>query len=364
MKILKAEIGIHTFELYAKNLKYQEVQRSVDYLADQGSIQMLWSDPYHIDRHLASNFFVDSGVRLQFHQSHDQSNGIRLIINPSTLLSETYQPTQLYKPTKKSYQELLTNIGHIMIKMGLGQYGFEGNTELIVAPEDLSLSQIDLTANLWFDSATDITQIIALFWKSSVPKGFSKQKLSSEQQAHCFGIHNHTVALKAYDKIFELAINGRCPERLKWKKLLRLEVSLKREAFLKKASVKRKDSLYKMLRTGFDMAQKTILHYLEKLFPCSGCHICYKNAKAKIQSNIDNPDLQEQMLFLLKKTSHSSGLDSAAYKLSNTYKSVKKNGIKPIYSAFDQLGINPICIANSSSHNSIDCIKTLILDAL
>lgn len=364
MKILKTEIGIHTFELYAKNLKYQEVQRTVDYLADQGSIQMLWSDSYHIDRYLASKFFVDSGIRLQIHQSHDHSNGIGLIINPSTLLAGAYQPTQLYKPTKKSYQQLLTNIGHIMMTMGLGQYSFEGNPEFIVAPEDLSLSQIDLTANLWFDSDTDLTQIIALFRKGNVPKELVRQKQSSEQQAHSFGASNHTVAFKAYDKIFELTDNGRCPKRLRGEKLLRLEVSLKREAFLKKADVKRNDSLYKMLRTGFDMAQKTIRHYLEKLFPCSGPHIRYKNAKDRVQSEIDNPDLQEKMLFLLEKTSQSAGLDSAVRKLSKSYKSVKKKGVKPIYSAFDQLGINPITLNNNSPYQAIDCIRTLVLDAL
>lgn len=363
MKILKTEIGIHTVELYARNLKYQEVQRSIDYLADQSNFQILWSDPYHIDRYLASKFFVDSGVRLQIHQSHDHSNGIGLIINPSTLLAGTYQPTQLYKPTKKSYQQLLMNIGHIMMTMGLGQYSFEGTPEFIVAPEDLSLSQIDLTANLWFDSDTDLTQIIALFGKSNVPKGFSRKKLSSEQQAHSFVASNHTVAIKAYDKIFELTDNGRCPKRLRGEKLLRLEVSLKREAFLKKANVKRKDSLYKMLRTGFDMAQKTIQHYLKKLFPCSGPHIRYKNAKNKIQSEINNPDLQKKMLFLLEKTSHSTGLDSAIDKLSKAYKSVKKKGVKHILSAFDELDLNPITISNSSSQKAIACIRYLAVEA-
>lgn len=39
MKLKDVKIGIHTFELYAGNLKYHQIQKSIDYLVDQKSIQ-------------------------------------------------------------------------------------------------------------------------------------------------------------------------------------------------------------------------------------------------------------------------------------------------------------------------------------
>ena len=87
MKLKSVELGIHTIELYAGKLKYQEVQKVADYLVERGSIQQSWSDPYNIDRQLKSHVFVDRGVNLRIHQSHNKSNGISFALNPSTVLS-------------------------------------------------------------------------------------------------------------------------------------------------------------------------------------------------------------------------------------------------------------------------------------
>ena len=63
------------------------------------------------------------------------------------------------------------------------------------------------------------------------------------------------VLVKVYDKIFELQYNDRCLSKFAGKKLLRIEVSLKREAFLEKLSLERGDTLYDMLKTGYGQAK-------------------------------------------------------------------------------------------------------------
>ncbi|WP_277239591.1 hypothetical protein [Merdimonas faecis] len=357
MRIEKVEFGIHTIELYAKDLKYQEVQKVIDRLTDNGSIRKMRSDPYNIDRHLTSTFLVDDGIRLRIHQSHNKSNGIALIVNPSTLLSRKYQPTKLYHPKKKSCEELLERGGAALIKIGIGTFDSD-DVVFIVPPDELSLSQMDLTVNLWFDDETDLEEIIRLFWKGKVPKNFSRQGcLSDEEHQHYFGISNHTVTFKAYDKIYELEKNGRCPKELTGHKLLRLEVSLKREAFLKKLGVQRKDCLYKMLKAGFQFVQEIISHYLEKLFPCSGAHVRYKTAKKKILDCVEKPVLQDQMLFLLKKTSDGAGMDTAAQKLKDCYKYVKT---EQVLDEFEHLGISPITLTNNSSATQLSSLRNLL----
>ena len=49
MKIKKIERGIHTIELYACNLKYEQVQKVNDWLAKEKKLQIVWRDPFNIE---------------------------------------------------------------------------------------------------------------------------------------------------------------------------------------------------------------------------------------------------------------------------------------------------------------------------
>ena len=54
MKVKGIHMGIHTIELYTGNLKYHQIQKVIDQLVDQKSIQQIFSDSYSIDRYLNS----------------------------------------------------------------------------------------------------------------------------------------------------------------------------------------------------------------------------------------------------------------------------------------------------------------------
>ena len=97
---------------------------------------------------------------------------------------------------------------------------------------------------------------------------------------------NDTVEVKAYDKIYELKEDDRCPESLKDEAILRLEASLKREAFLKKLNLDRKTSLYEMLLIGYEHGKEILDDYYDKMFPFSGKIVRYKKAEKKIESGI------------------------------------------------------------------------------
>ena len=178
---------------------------------------------------------------------HNKSNGIGLIINPSSLLADDYQPTQLFHPKKKACGEVLLQTEEILHELRL-----EDNAhprKLVVQPEELSLSQMDLTMNLWLSNDADLPELIRLFKKAKLPPSFKRCKgKNREIDRHCFVMNCHTVAFKAYDKIYELQRDGRCPAKLAGKKLLRIEVSLKREAFVKKLRLNRADDLHTMLK--------------------------------------------------------------------------------------------------------------------
>lgn len=362
MKVERIDVGIHTIELYAKNLKYHEVQRVIDRLVKHGKIQALKSDPYNIDRHFKSTYLVDGGIRLRLHQSHNRSNGIGFIINPSTLLKGTYQPVKLFHPTQKNCDKMLDILGETLTEIGLatcGQYGLE----YMVHPEELSLSRMDLTMNLWLDTDTELTEIVRIFRKSDVPKQFKRnQWKNADVDRRCFEVTAAGIAIKAYDKIYELKQNGRCPPELENKKILRIEVSLKREVFLKKLNLKREDSLYTMLSVGYQHVNEMLMGYLRKMFPCSGKHLSYRKTERIMKEQVTDSILQEQMLFLVKKTSDGAGLDTATQKLKDSYTNVDVRRLKKLWAAFDALDINPITLPNDGPKKQIPSLLELLQD--
>ena len=160
-------------------------------------------------------------------------------------------------------------------------------------------------------------------------------------------------------KIYELAQDNRCPKKHRGKKILRLEVSMKREAFLKKLDLKRRDDLYTMLKAGYDNVCTAISDFLDKLFPAREIHLPYPEAEKRIQKCKLDSDTKEQMLFLLKKTSRGAGLDTAAKKWKMHYKIVDSREFRSIIKYFDLLCVNPVALSSKEMCET-PCLCTLI----
>lgn len=151
---------------------------------------------------------------------------------------------------------------------------------------------MDLTKDFWYDKSYDPTINFRCYHKCYIPRNFKViGDNDKEMRQHLFVMANNTVTMKVYDKIYELKKNDRCPESLKGKYIMRYEVSLKREAFLKKFNLNRKASLYDMLLAGYESIEDTIDDYLNNMFPFSGKVMRYEKAKKQIESNMKNSDL-------------------------------------------------------------------------
>lgn len=346
-------MGIHAIELYAGKLKYQQVQKTIDHLVDQGSIQQIYSDAYSIGRHLKSAYLVEEGVRMRLHQSHDKSNGISFAVNPCTLLAGSYQPLELYRPTEETVRDLYERLTDVFQTIHLCDH--EGP---VVLPQELSLSRMDLTADLWFSKDADISSLICLFRRSMLPRHYKRRELPGKED-HLFEFVTKEISSKVYDKSYELTQNDRCPKKYRDRKVLRLEVSLKREAFLDRLDLKRKDDLYTMLKAGYDQVHSTIDDFLDKLFPAQGVHLPYSEAKERIQTSKLDADKKEQMLFLLKKTSRGAGLDTAAQKWKQTYHIVDSRKFHALMERFSKLRVDPITLTSRETQE-VPCLRTLI----
>ena len=339
--LMRLHYGIHTIELYLQNLKYTEVQKVIEQLEKLGRIHKIKSDYYNIDRHLKCTYFVEDGIRLRIHQSHNRSNGIGFAINPSTLLSGEYQPVNLWVPTPKAVEKLQKKLVLVFEDLGLDS----------TYVKKLSLCQMDVTQDEWGDGSYDPVARIRQFRKGIVPKGFEAAANKDKKlDPYLYAIKSTRknpqkpsgIAVKAYDKVHELKTNCRCPKHLEDKAILRFEVSMKHEAFLKKLELDRDAPLYEMLRAGYDQGKEIIAGYQEKMYPFAGKVVSYGEAKKVVQSKVKDNLLREQMLYLLKKTSDSARVSTAVQKLRDHYNDVDDRRKKKIFDKFDELGISPV----------------------
>ena len=224
---------------------------------------------------------------------------------------------------------------------------------------------MDLTMNLWLSDDADLPELIRLFKKAKLPKHFKSHSLNDPDiDQHIFAMKCGNVVFKVYDKIYELQKNHRCPDELAGKKLLRIEVSLKREAFVKKLGLNRADDLHTMLKAGYDAMDEILLDYLLKLFPCTGRHLPFDEAIRCIQRSGLKGKQKEQLCFLVRKISEGAGWNTALDKLRKEHSIRDKRTIQALYRAFDSLDLNPIPLRNDSTFESLPFILDMIQQAI
>ena len=342
--LLCTEYGIHTLEMSMTKLKYSQVQRVNRRFAEQGKLTPLRESRDGIAK---SYIFPDSvpGLSIRTYQSESHSNGLSLKINPKTVLSGKYCPIELFTPTEKSSRKLVRRTMDVLEEIGL-----EDLNDSEITEDRLSLSQLDLTINLYFDNKTDLQELIRLFCKSRVPAHFKRIKGGGY-----FCCCNGSVTIKAYSKIQELQDKGHCPEAYKDLNILRFEVSLKRDKFISAFDLRRDDPFCTMLSIAYDSGQELLMSYLSKLFPVTAPHCRYCDTVKAIENCGKKSTVKERMRFLVEKTMKMDGLDAAIAACKARF-NLKDEQIKRLLEAFRELNVNPITVPDKTKSDRIQPI--------
>ena len=273
---------------------------------------------------------------------------VNIRIEPCRVLGSD-DPTALYQYTKKSFHKL--------------QQFCDRYLEMLCIPgsiETMKVSRCDLTCNLGFPDQQYVDAYLRILKKSHMIPGYkadifktnakkAKDPNQANQHSHC--IRCKQASLLCYDKIDQLKMVGRCPRELEDAAILRLEAQLKRPALKRVLGERALEDNAALLKAATKQSVPIIKYYLNRMFPCGGTHLRYKDAVSKVQK-IKKETLREQMLYLLRKVSDAATWDSAAQKLKEHYKDVTDvtdKRIKKLYSKFDALDINPITLLNDSS---------------
>ena len=352
------ERGIHTVELYLNQLSYADVQTIVE-------------DLYHLQRHTGETLIVQTkkdslnvrgayevygfwpeGMLMKVYQESQRPSAIRIILNPSTLTTMEYVPERLYRPKKKFLKQMVKFI----------QEEFENTKQHRKWQFDvdrLSLSRVDITWNLYFPEAVDLTEVIRLF-----KHGYRKKKervitfRDAKKDRHSFRVVYPDVVLTVYDKSFQVRQKHR--ETRDGMQILRIELSLKRSAYLRMLKLPVDVDYDEVLQDAVITMSKVLKKYMKRMFPCVGKHLPYPTAMKVIQEKVADEVLREKMLFLLNKTSRSDSLSMAMEKTMVEY-GMRKKEMEKLLKKFDKVDVNPITFKKDSRMKEFPGIRKMLL---
>ena len=191
--------GIHTFSLKLQ-CKYSEIQNIIE----QNECICTGKGKLGLSPYYQMPQFKSIGVEIHLGQSISHPCWLILIVNPSSLLADTYEPTALFQADEESVRQVKHRLRNILDKIGV-------NRRL----KKFKLSRCDLTCNLYYKRKTDVQNRLDIFKKSfSIPHynavKFGKYSNSDEQfkraNKHSLTIENKSksCAFSVYDKSYEL----------------------------------------------------------------------------------------------------------------------------------------------------------------
>ena len=252
--MIRKEYGIHTFSLKLR-CKYSKIQNIVEQneCVCTGKGKLGLSPYYQIVR------YKSIGVEIHLSQSISRPCWITLIVNPSSLLADTYEPTALFRADEESVQQVKHRLRNILDEIGVDR-----------RLKEFKLSRCDLTCNLYYERKADVQNRIDIFKKSfPIPHysavKFGKYTNSDEKfkgaNKHSWTIENKSksCAFSVYDKSYELEKRH---DIVIDEHILRLELRFGRSKITKITKVKDWESQLIELGSQIENQQHKFLHRL------------------------------------------------------------------------------------------------------
>lgn len=359
MKIKKVVTGIHTLELTLRSRNYADNQNIVDALKELGNCQFHYQNAAHTKQSIKGPRTKEHpGIATKVRLAHDYKGYAKLIVTPASELQGKDCPLGLFSSRHDDAEELLAHLWKYLSQL-----------DILEDKRDFTVTRLDLTTDIYFPADTDLALMIKILRKSLGSNRYCQVYFDdSEANRHSceFALsasikkkQSPQVVFKAYDKIYELQKSNRCPKEDQKKKILRLELTLCREALLKRLKIDRKASQEDILHEAVKHQKKIMKKVWHLLSPCSSDYVRYNQATKEIQNSKYTDTIKAKMLFLLRKTSDSNDLATAIGKLTKEY-SLSEKEIKKVLQHFDDLGIHPVTIPQNESLKDIFNFSKLI----
>lgn len=352
----KAEFGIDTFSYYYK-LTSKQKSKIIERLETKQGFRTQTNDYLSDTYAYSSDFFKDEGIRMWIQRINGSPWGLLIVVHPMLVLGGSDR-SALYQPqNKRDYKKIIERVDKLLNPIGV-PYSIG----------EMKLYRIDVTSNLIFEDEAFVYEYLRILKKSCLLPHYKNDWFRQKEQKakdceaankHSFKQYCKSAAFFSYDKTAQLEMIGAFPASLIGKRVLRLEAQLRRNGMKKWVG---KDAMggsnWGILKKLWKNSEKIIRWYIKRLQPVGEQCVRYEDAMDKLK-NVKNRKTRERMLCLLRKTSDSETITAALEKLREKY-GLNKGQQRIILKKFEELGISPIALANSSVHDFLQPIQDLI----
>ena len=324
---MKRNDGIHTFSLKARS-SYSEIQN----IRAQNTCIRGKRGRFSLNQNFCIADYKDKGVEILLHQSLVHPSWVTLIVNPSSLLVDKYQPTGLFCPTEQLMTQLKARLRIILDEIGL-------DTRL----KAFRLSRCDQTRDRYYSSADEVASWLGIFKKSwlmprytAVP--FPKDSEFDEKwkgaNQHAWTIANKSCAFSVYDKTYELKKRHGIKIQAH---ILRLELRLSRKRIVQLCRATAWDN---QLLELFDKQDTQLDKFLHRLhLPENMQLVTREKALETINASRFREKTQKKLRRIVKKA---NGCETLAAVQRETR--IKKKDFMKMLGKFEALGICPVVL--------------------
>ena len=322
---MKCNDGIHTFSLKTRS-SYSEIQN----IRVQNACIRGKHDCFSLNQNFCIADYKDKGVEILLHQSLVHPSWVTLIVNPSSLLADEYQPTELFCPTEQTMKQLKTRLRAILDEVGL-------DTRL----KAFRLARYDQTRDRYYDHASEVALWLGIFQKLWVMPRYAAVPFPKDSEydgkwkganQHAWMIANKSCAFSVYDKAYELKKRHKVKINAH---ILRLELRLSRKRICKLCHETDWD---KQLLELFEKQDAQIDKFLHRLhLPENTRLVTLTQALEIINASRFREKTKKKLRRIVKKA---NGCESLAAVQKKTR--IKKSEFITMLEKFEILGICPI----------------------
>ena len=350
----EVEIGIDSFS-FCYPLTSKQKSQIIEKLKLFSKFQTRCSDYFEKTYDYTSDYFAKRGVKLRIFKKKGSIWNLFITIHPSLLMGDNNRLSVKF-PSKTILKVLLNNADSML-----------GYVHCPCKLRKMKLYRVDVTANLIFEDSDIVDSYLRILKKSLLlpryhedyfRKGERKAKDYKQANKHSYKQSCKAAAFFAYDKTAQLEMIDALPFSLIDKKVLRLEVQLRRKGMKKWVNKDHMDDCIKTLEILYTKTNDIICWYLKRIQLKNSNYVQYKEAAQQI-AKLKNKKTRERMLYLLRKTSDRHTLSKALEDLRKEFR-LNSNQVNRVLRKFSDLGISPITLTNADTMERLPALSNFL----
>lgn len=348
---MDVQIGFDTIS-FQYSLSTEQKKKIMEKLKLLSKFKTVNSDYESDSYQYFSDHFAEQGVKLHISRYNGKPWRLYVIVHPTLVIGDNDR-SALYQAKKSSYKTLVRLVDKML-----------DGANVPCSLDDMKLYRADVTANTVFDHTEWVAEYVRIYKKSIILPHYKldwfREKAKKAKDYKLANRHSHKQSCKSaaffvYDKTAQLKMIDRFPDTLTGKKVLRLEIQLRRKALKKWVDNGELGSNWEIIRDVYKRRKRIIEWYLGRTQP-KGQYVRYQDAVELINSTKLKKKTRDRMLYLLRKTSDKDSLTAALKDLKSEYH-LTGNQCGTVLKKFQNLEISPITLRNNSDFDYLPYIS-------